>query len=424
MNYKNKNLAINNGIPVIKKQFKKYNSIGNEELQAAHKVIKSGVLSDYIAHDGPNFLGGKYVKKFERYCEKYFDVKHAITVNSWTSGLIAAVGALNTEPGDEIILPTWTMSATAASILHYNAIPVFVDIEEDTFNIDFKEIEKKISSKTRAIITVDLFGHPSNYKELNKIAKKYKIKIISDSAQSIASKYKGKYCATIGDIGGISLNGHKHIQTGEGGVLFTNDDKIAHKLRLIRNHGEQVFNPQNKKKLINIIGFNFRMGEIEAAIGIEQLKKLKKIIKKNRESVKRLSKGLSSLKGLHLPITNSFCTHSYYVFAMKIDQKITGVHRDKIHKALVAEGLRIAKNYQSLHLLHVFKNKIGFGSHSFPWSLSKNKKSDFITRFKTANELTKNKYLGIGMCLFEYKKNEIDLIIKVFKKVWKNLDHL
>ena len=236
----NNKLAIFNGPKTVKKKFKKYVSIGKEERKAALKVLKKGVLSDYLGEKDPKFYGGEQVNKFERYIEKFFNVKHAITTNSWTSGLVAAVGAIGIEPGDEVIVTTWTMCATATSILHWNAIPVFADIDEKTYTIDPKSIEKNISKYTKAIIAVDIYGHPTNMKAILKIAKKYNLKVISDAAQAPGAFYGKKYAGTLGDIGGFSLNCHKHINTGEGGILVTNNDIYAERLRLIRNHAEAV----------------------------------------------------------------------------------------------------------------------------------------------------------------------------------------
>ena len=156
------NLALTGGEKVIKKQFEKYNSIGAEEVSAATEVIQSGVLSQFIGRWGPDFDGGPKVKEFERDCEKYFNVKHAITVNSWTSGLVVAVGALGISPGDEVIVSPWTMCATATAILHWNAIPVFADIDPETYCLDPESIEKNISPYTKAIISVDIGGHPAD----------------------------------------------------------------------------------------------------------------------------------------------------------------------------------------------------------------------------------------------------------------------
>ena len=221
-------------------------------------------------------------------------------MNSWTSGLICAVGALNLKPGDEIILPTWTMTACSAAILHWNYIPIFADINSETFNISETDIIKKISKRTKAIMSVDIFGYPANLIKIRKIAKRFNLKIISDCAQSPYSFIKKNHACNYADISGFSFNYHKHINTGEGGVVVTNNDTYAKRIKLIRNHGEKIikFNDKNK----NIIGYNFRLGEIEAAIGIEQLKKLKKIVKKKTKGCKNSFQRFKKSQGIELTI--------------------------------------------------------------------------------------------------------------------------
>ena len=181
-------------------KIKRYNSIGREEQLAVKKVIKNGILSDFVGSNSKKFLGGKNVQKFESQITKYFKVKYAITTNSWTSGLIAALGSMNIQPGDEVICTPWTMSACASSILHWNAIPVFVDIDKNTFNFNLDILKKKITIKTKAILAVDIFGQSENVNEIKKIIKNKKIFILSDSAQAIGAKYKGKYAGTFADI--------------------------------------------------------------------------------------------------------------------------------------------------------------------------------------------------------------------------------
>ena len=162
-------LALFGGHKLITKRFKRYNSIGIKEISAANKVLRTGILSDFIAGKNKNFLGGIKVNQFERQCEKYFKVKHAVTVNSWTSGLICAVGAIDIEPGDEVIVTPWTMPATATAILHWNAIPVFADIDKNTFNLNIESIEANISKYTKAIIAVDIFGQSADIYSIMKI---------------------------------------------------------------------------------------------------------------------------------------------------------------------------------------------------------------------------------------------------------------
>ena len=186
---KENKLALFGGDKTIIKPFERYNSIGNEEKKAAIEVIESGVLSKFLGVWSPDFFGGPQVQKFERNCEAFFNVKHAITVNSWTSGLIMAVGAIGIEPGDEIIVTPWTMSASATAILHWNAIPVFADIETNTFCLDPKSIRENITEYTKAIMVVDIFGHSANMKEIMDIAKEYNLKVISDTAQAPGAMY-------------------------------------------------------------------------------------------------------------------------------------------------------------------------------------------------------------------------------------------
>lgn len=405
----------------IKYKFKKFNSYDNRELNAAKRVIRSGELSSFLAEKGNNFLGGKYVKKFEHEICKYFKVKHAITVNSWTSGLICAVGSLDVSPGDEIIVTPWSMCASAISILHWNCIPIFVDIEEDKFCLNPKKIEKKISSKTKAILVADIFGQSSDIFEIMRIAKKHNLKVISDTAQAPGSKINNKFTGTISHIGGFSLNYHKHIHTGEGGIIVTNDKKLAKRMRLIRNHAEASIS--KKESLNNMIGHNFRMGEIEAAMGIEQLKKLNGILKKKINKADLLSNYLSTLPGIITPAVREKCTHVYYVYALRLDLKKIRVSREKIIKSLIEEGVQgISAGYTNLSNLRVFQKKIAYGSEGFPWTLNKNKKYNYSNKdLKICENLNNHSLISFEISLFELSNKDIANIYKAFKKVWSNL---
>ncbi|NDH64767.1 MAG: DegT/DnrJ/EryC1/StrS family aminotransferase, partial [Alphaproteobacteria bacterium] len=267
-------LAVHGGPKTITRPFARYNPLGAEEVAAAKAVVESGILSQYYGRWCADFYGGPKVREFERACAAKFGVKRAVTVNSWTSGLVAAVGAIGIEPGDEVITSPWTMCATATAILHWNAIPVFADIEPDTFCLDPRSVEVNITPHTRAILSVDIAGQSADMDALRAIAKKHNLKLISDCAQAPGALYQGKFAGTLADVGGFSLNYHKHIHTGEGGILVTNDDEIAERMCLIRNHAEAVVGDKGVTDLSNMIGHNFRLGEIECAIGIEQLKKL------------------------------------------------------------------------------------------------------------------------------------------------------
>ncbi|APB34506.1 Cys/Met metabolism pyridoxal-phosphate-dependent enzymes:DegT/DnrJ/EryC1/StrS aminotransferase:Aromatic amino acid beta-eliminating lyase/threonine aldolase [Gloeomargarita lithophora Alchichica-D10] len=420
-------LALLGGSKTIDRSFKRYNPIGSEEVAAAIRVVESGVLSKFLGCWDADFYGGPKVQEFERACESYFEVKHAITVNSWTSGLIAAVGAIGIEPGDEVIVSPWTMCASATAILHWNAIPVFADIEPETFNLDPKSVEANISPYTKAIMAVDIFGHSADMDVLMKIADKYHLKVISDTAQAPGAYYKGQYAGTVAHVGGYSLNYHKHIHTGEGGILVTDDDDIAERLQLIRNHAEAVVGDKGTKNLANMIGYNFRLGEIECAIGLEQLKKLKNLVATRQRAAERLSLGLKGLKGLRTPIVQPGCTHAYYVYPMVLDVESLGVGRDRIYEALVAEGIEgLEPGYANLHLLPMYQQKIAYGSKGFPWT------SDICHRHvdyrqgicPVAEELQANQYLGYGMCFSDLSDDDVDLIVQSFIKVWEQMELL
>jgi perosamine synthetase len=417
-------LAIHGGKKTIDRDFDRYNSIGSNELNAAKEVIESGVLSKFLGCKSDDFLGGPKVLEFEDKCKKYFNVKHAITVNSWTSGLIAAVGAIGIEPGDEVIVPPWTMCASATAIVHWNAIPVFVDIEPETFCLDVVEVEKNITPHTKAIMAVDIFGHSANIIALMEVARKYNLKVISDTAQAPGAMYKDKYAGTLADIGGYSLNYHKHIHTGEGGILVTNNDEFAERMRLIRNHAEAVVTPDYAFNTPNMIGYNFRLGEIECAMGVEQLKKLRVLVKSRQYIAEKLTTGLNDLLGLKTPVIRKNYTHVFYTYPMVIDVDKLGVSRQKIYDALISEGVQgLAQGYTNLHLLPMYQQKAAYGLNGFPWS------SDICRRdvdYKlgicpVAEELHRKSYLGYEMCLHKLDDNDVDLVISAFRKVWDNI---
>ena len=420
-------LALFGGDKVIKNKFKLYNPIGLEEVEAAKQVVESGVLSKFIGSWDPDFYGGPKVQEFERECERYFRVKHAVTVNSWTSGLVAAVGAIGIEPGDEVIVSPWTMCATATAILHWNAIPVFADIESDTFNLDPKSVEANITPYTKAIMAVDIFGHSCDVDALMEIAERYNLKLITDTAQAPGTFNKGRVTGTISHVGGFSLNYHKHIHTGEGGILVTNDDKIFERLQLIRNHAEAVVEGMGIDDLNNMIGHNFRLGEIECAIGLSQLKKLKGFVEGRQLAAERLAEGLKDLGGLRTPVVKDGVTHAYYVFPMVLDCDKLGVTKKKIVEALEAEGVTgLAAGYINVHLLPMYQKKMAYGSNGFPWTSDICKRNVSYAKgiCPVAEELHEKSYLGFEMCLNELENNDVDQIVTAFRKVWKNLDKL
>ena len=420
-------LALLGGTPAIQTAFTPFNTIGEEELAAATEVIRSGVLSGYIGAPGEAFMGGPKVRAFEATAAAYFGVKHAVAVNSWTSGLIAAVGAIGLEPGDEVITTPWTMVATATAILQWNGIPVFADIEPESFNIDPTSVEKLIGPRTRAIMAVDIFGQSCNIRALRDIATRHSLKLLCDTAQAPGATYHGQDAGTLADIGGYSLNYHKHIHCGEGGILVTNDDRFARRLRLIRNHAEAVIDSSEPAELCNMLGYNFRLGEIEAAIAIEQLKKLGPNITGRQGVAKQLNEGLAGLRGLTTPHVAESCTHVYYIYGMSLDTEVLGVPREKIVEALRAEGVPgIMGGYQNVHMYPLFQHRIAYGTQGFPW------KSPYTSRdieygpgtCPVAEKLHTETFIGLTLCMCEFQPPDVEQILQAFRKVWAQLDTL
>ncbi len=424
-------LALHGGTPVIDRPLQPFRAIGAQEEDAAMRVVRSGVLSAYIGAPGELFMGGREVRAFEEKAASFFGVRHALAVNSWTSGLIAEVGALGLEPGDEIITTPWTMSATAMAILHWNAIPVFADIDRATFNIDPASVAALVGPRTRAIMAVDIFGQTADVMALRRIADRHGLKLLGDTAQAPGAlmgsePHHAIKTGTGYDIGGFSLNYHKHIHCGEGGILVTNDDDYAARLALIRNHAESVVNPRSgagrRADLANMIGYNFRMGEIEAAIASVQLDKLADRVADRQRVAAQLEAGLASLEGLILPAAAPFATNAYYVYGMQLDLETFGATRAALVRALTAEGVPgLMAGYQNIHRLPVFTERCAYGTGGFPWTLRPDRTFDYgAGTCPVAEELHDASFLGLSICLNALPSADVSDIVSAFEKVWRN----
>jgi dTDP-4-amino-4,6-dideoxygalactose transaminase len=291
-------------------------------------------------------------------------------MNSATSGLIAAMGAVGIGPGDEVIVSPYSMSASAIAPLFYGGVPVFADIDPDYFCLDYDSVVKAITPATRAIIAVNLFGHPAELARLRKLADEKGLYLIEDSAQATLATEHGRFVGTVGHIGIYSLNIHKHIQTGEGGVCVTADPEIAKRLQLIRNHGENVTDWLGVDDITNLVGFNFRMTELGAAMARVQLSRIEELVGRVEKIAARLTEGLGNLKGITLPAVRSGCSHNYYMWSVKIDAAALGASRDAFSKALAAEGFPNATGYvKPIYWLPMFQKRIAIGREGFPFTL-------------------------------------------------------
>jgi perosamine synthetase len=421
-------LALRGGAPAITRPFKKYSTIDSTDRNEVLRVIDSGSLSQFIGDAGEYFLGGPEVRRFEEDFSEKFGVEHSVSINSWTSGLWVAIGALELEPGSEVITSPWTMAATATTILHWNLVPVFADIDQRTFNLDPKDVESKITNRTRAIISPDIFGQSADIESLLAICERHKLFLISDTAQSPLASRNGYFAGTKSHIAGFSFNYHKHIHTGEGGMLITRDPNFADRMQLLRNHGEVAFSRRKDAPAMHgILGMNMRLGEIESAIGSNQLRKLENAVKSRRSAANRFSEGVKGLLGLDIPHIEIGNDHVYYVYGMKLNKAVTGVSRNTLVEALHAEGVPgIMPGYQNLHTLRLFREQLTYRKNPLPYSLlSKSRALELRTQtLPIAEELHEESFVGITWCAYELPDMDIDLIIQAFHKVWENLDFL
>jgi len=324
--------------------------IGEEEIEAVIKVLKSGVLTHGLG-------AGPMVTKFEKEFANFAKVKHAIAVNSGTGALHSALVAAGIKPGDEIILPSFTFVATAEVIVFIGAKPVFVDIELETYNISSTRIEKAITRKTKAIMPVDLYGLPADMQPIREIADKHGLLIIEDAAQAHGATYKGKPPGAFADAACWSFYASKNMTTGEGGMITTNNGEIAETIRIIRSHGEK------EKYKSTMLGHNYHMPEISAAIGCIQLEKLPRFVARRRENAKRLTERLKKAEKLQLPQEPKGHEHSWYLYTVRLKNS-KNKEREQIVGDLKRNGIDAFVCYRyPIHLMPYYSS---FGKYKLP----------------------------------------------------------
>jgi len=370
-------LAVLGGAPVRRQPFEARVTVGEAEKQAALEVLDSGELSGFFGTPGDRFLGGRKVRAFEARWAELFGCRHAVSTNSWTTGLMACVAALGLGPGDEMICPPYTMSASATAALFYGVVPVFADIDPSTFCLDPAAVEKRVTQRTRAIMVVHLFGLAADMDGLQAVAATHDLRLIEDAAQAPRARYRDRFVGTIGDIGGFSLNYHKHIHTGEGGMIVTDDDDLALRCQLVRNHGENVVGSTNVTDIANLIGGNFRLTELQAAIGLAQAERVDTIVATRQGLADRLCERLRGCPGLAVPEVPKDHTHAWYRYALRYDQDVTGISRERFVQAVNAElppprsveEVGLSAGYvEPLYLSPVYQQQIALGRDGFPFS--------------------------------------------------------
>lgn len=312
--------------------------IEKEEKEAVQRVLDSLYLTD------SSFEGGKFVREFEDLFAKYVGVKHTIAVNSGTSALLAVVLALELGGKDVTLTSGFTFSSTATTSLFAGAKVEFADIQTRTYCILLDDIRKKISKKTKMIIPVHLYGHPAQMDEINEIAEEYGSYVVEDAAQSLGSRYKGKMTGSIGAVGCFSLYATKIVTCGEGGVVTTDNDNLAEKIRMIRSHG-QIKGYDSK-----ILGLNLRLPQILAAMGTEQLKKIDRFISSRRKNAEFLNEQLSNIQGVKTPVEEEYAKTNWSIYTVSVNKR-----RDDIVSYLRENGVGATVYYPiPLNKLPVF----------------------------------------------------------------------
>ena len=402
---KMKILALNGGKAAICEAPREYQWFDEELISKTNQLLRTQRISGFLGVAGDQFLGGDWVKKLEIDWSEVAGSEYGVSFNSWTSRLEAAFMALGLPLKTEIIVTPWTMSATIAAIVHAGLTPVFCDIDVNTFNIDFTKIPDLITNQTGAICAVDIFGRPCEIFEIKKIAERFGLLIVVDAAQCPTGRISGVSTSSIADIGGFSLNRHKHIQSGEGGLAVTNNKSFKNRMQAIRNHGE-VASPFERINGNPIIGHNWRLGELEALIACHQLGNIKNHVEARRIAGVRLTNSLSRLSGLNIPFIPSNIEHDYYVLGMYLDKRLSGVNRKRLKSALVAEGLDILiTEYSATQSLPAFR-EMRHGDLS------------------VAKQLNDETFFGLYLCGYKFTDDYIDQIIEAFEKVWENMDEI
>ncbi|MBU0898244.1 MAG: DegT/DnrJ/EryC1/StrS family aminotransferase [Nanoarchaeota archaeon] len=352
--------AIEGGEP-IRNEFLPFGkpTIGEEEINEMVDTLKSGWLS----------MGPKTIK-FEEAFKEYVGADYAISCNSCTMALFLSLYSLGIKPGDEVILPTTTFASAANVIVHLGAKPVFADVTRDTYNIDPDKIEEKITDKTKAIMPMHHSGHSADMDRILEIAQKHNLSVIEDAAHGVGSEYKGKKIGSISDATCFSFYATKTMTTGEGGMITTNNEELANKLRTLRLHGisSDAWKRYSDKGSwyyeVMDAGFKANMTDMQAALGLHQLKKLDGFIETRQKNAELYTKLLSDVPGIKTPTVKDDIKHSWYIYTILIDG--LKINRDEVIKALRAENIGTSVHFIPLHLQPFFQKTYGYQKGDFP----------------------------------------------------------
>jgi len=318
--------------------------IDEEELKNVVEAVKSGWVSSK----------GKFIEEFENSFAKYVGVKYGVATSNGTAALHLALAALNIGEGDEVIVPDLTFVATINAVIYVGAKPVIVDINQDYWCIDPNKLEKAITPNTKAIIPVHLYGHPCDMEAIIEIASRHNLYVVEDAAEAHGAEYKGKKVGSFSHISCFSFYGNKIITTGEGGMCLTNDNELAEKIRILRDHG---MSPK-RRYWHDVVGFNYRMTNLQAALGLAQLNKIERFIEKKREIAKIYTEELSSIEGVTLHPEMPWAKCVYWLYSVLIDNK--KVTRDELAEKLKKNSIETRNFFYPLHEMPIYQKYANF----------------------------------------------------------------
>lgn len=336
-------------------------SLGEEEWQALREPIESGWLTQ-----------GPKVASFEKAFAQRHQVKHAMAVTSATTGLHLALAALNIGPGDEVIVPAFTWVSTANVVLYCGATPVFADVDRVTFNVDPKDLARRVTARTKAVIPVHLFGLCADLDAIRAVLRP-DIKIIEDAACAAGASWKGRSAGALGDLGVFSFHPRKSITTGEGGMVTTNDDGLAERVKRLRNHGASVSEEERHRgprpyllPEFEVLGFNYRMTDLQGAIGLVQLAKLDQFIEERATMAARYRKDLADLKWLRMPAEPDNGRHAWQACVAYVDSQTSPMQRNQIMERLQEQGIATRPGTHAVHMLKYYRERFGFRPEDYP----------------------------------------------------------
>jgi perosamine synthetase len=350
-------LALYDGEKVKKTPFGSGQRFGEEEKKEVLEALEANTLM---------YCFGTKTKRMEQKMCKIYGVKHAIACSSGTASIHAAIAALGIGPGDEVLVPAITDMGSVIGVLYQNAIPIFLDVDGDTFNIDIDDIEKKITERTKAIIVVHHMGYPCDMDRILEIARKHEIKVVEDCAQAWHARYGDNFVGTMGDVGCFSFNDYKHLSTGEGGLCITNDTKLAENIRLYTDKG---YYRDGSGRKSSFLAPNYRISEICSAVAIGQLSKLDGIVERRRAIALELDRVIGGIKGLYPARIPEKGMGSYWKYLFRFDASEFGTPREEFLKALQAEGIECGGSHipVPVYKYEIFENLTAFSKSNYPF---------------------------------------------------------